>query len=172
MILTIGWPSGNTPCREVLFSSPGALRLTGDARCLFDVLGRHLVAKGTLSIRLWWFTAVKQGGHVWCGRICYFFSGFYYSAILAFLFSIHGISLVQSHGISSWPANRKMSELQDQTAKLNAGNLWLNQTEAKSELKFNTRTHAFIVELKRTLGYSMYFWSHGVHNMLASKDRA
>ena len=70
---------------------------------------------------------------------------------------------------TSWLPKRKMSELQDQTAKVNAGQRWLNQTETKFEFKLNTRPHAFIVELKLTLGYSMYLWSHGVHNMLENK---
>ena len=81
-------------------------------------------------------------------------------------FSIHGISLVKSSSISSWLANRKMLELQDQTAKLKTGKRLLNQTETKFELKLNTQTHAFKVELKLMLTYSMY---HGVHNMLTNK---
>ena len=79
----------------------------------------------------------------------YFFSGFYYSEILAFLFIIHGISLVNSCSISSWLTSRKMSELHDQTAKPkrtieNVSRL--NQTDTKFELILNTRTRAFIVE--------------------------
>ena len=51
----------------------------------------------------------------------YFFSGFYYSEILASHFINQCISLVKSCNISSWLANRNMSELQVQTAKLNTG---------------------------------------------------
>ena len=67
----------------------------------------------------------------WQDIYVYLFSGFYYSEILAFLFIIHGISLVKSCSIPSWLANRKMSELQHQPVKLNAGQRWLNQTETK-----------------------------------------
>ena len=79
----------------------------------------------------------------------YFFSDFYYSEILAFLFIIHGISLVNSGSISSWLARRKMSELHDQTAKpkrMIKNISRLNQTDTKFELKLNTRTREFIVE--------------------------
>ena len=95
----MGDPLGNTPCREVFFfSSPGRVAIsTGNARCLFDVLGGHSVVKGTLKVMVF-HRRKRQGGHVWNGRILYvyFFSGFCYSEILAFLFIIHGISLVNS----------------------------------------------------------------------------
>ena len=56
-----------------LFSSPGRVAIsTGDALCLFDVLGGYLVENGTLSIRLWCFKFVIRGDHLWSGRIYMF----------------------------------------------------------------------------------------------------
>ena len=94
----MGDPLGNTPCGEVFFfSSPGRVAIsTGNARCLFDVLGGHSVLKGTLKVMVF-HRRKRQGSHVWNGRICLLLLWlFFYSEILAFLFIIHGIFLVNS----------------------------------------------------------------------------
>ena len=74
----------------------------------------HRRKRGRPCVPLW------SGRIPWAGLYVHFFSGFYYSevVILTLLFIVHGISVAKSYSISSWLANRKMSELQDQIAEL------------------------------------------------------